>query len=183
MSQWTKKAIMDCFTRQIEVKPLDRIRVKDIVEECGITRNTFYYHFSDVFDLAKQTLILRLGEMSESSKQTDSWESFLLLIARQMATNKRTILHLFRTPQSGEINRFMADLLGMAMNRIFDDLAKGKKIPADQRRLIIDFYSDALTGTVSRWLTDNDGQEPEHLVPALSKLVLEGMKQAIEQNN
>ena len=178
MSQWTKKAIMDCFARQIEGKPLDRIRVKDIVEECGITRNTFYYHFSDVFDLAKQTLILRLGEMSKS--QVDSWESFLLLIARQMTGNKRTILHLFRSPKSGEINRFMADLLEMSMNRIFEDLAKDKKISAHEKRLIIDFYSDALTGTVSRWLTEGK-EEPEYLVPTLSKLVLGGMKQAIKE--
>lgn len=177
MSQWTKKAIMDCFARQIESKPLDRIRVKDIVEECGITRNTFYYHFSDVFDLAKQTLILRLGEMSEST--VDSWESFLVLIARQMATNKRSILHLFRSTQSGEVVRFMSDLLEMAMNRIFDDLAKEKEIEADQRRLIIEFYSDALTGVVSRWLTDGK-EEPEHLIPALSTLVLDGMKSAID---
>ncbi len=176
MSQLTKKAIMECFTRKIEQQPLDRIRVKDIVEECGITRNTFYYHFADVFDLAKQTLILRLGEMNQS----ETWDSFLLLIARQMATNKRTILHLFRSPKSGEINRFMTDLLEMVMNRIFDDLAAGKTVPVENRKLIIDFYSDALTGTVTRWLTGNAG-EPEHLVPALAEMVLSGMKQAIEK--
>ena len=180
MSQWTKKAIMDCFVQQIESKPLDRIRVKDLVEECGITRNTFYYHFSDVFDLAKQTLLFRLGEISEWGKEDDSWEQFLLLVARQMTTNRRSILHLFRTSQSGELVRFMTDLLGMAMNRIFDDLAKGKEIPPVHRRLIIDYYSDGLSGIMSRWLNGGWG-EPEEFVPVVSRLVLDGMKNAIDK--
>ena len=30
---------------------MDKITVKDIVEECGINRNTFYYYFADIYDL------------------------------------------------------------------------------------------------------------------------------------
>ncbi len=180
MSQWTKKAIMDCFARQIELKSLDRIRVKDIVEECGITRNTFYYHFNDVFDLAKQTLLLRLGQLGHYGGENETWEQFLLLVARQMTTNKRTILHLFRSPQSGEIVRFMNDLLGLAMSRIFEELAKGKQIPDNRRRMIIEFYSDALAGVMGRWFND-DGDDPEKVVPDLAKLVLDGMKNAIDK--
>ena len=57
MSQWTKKAIMECFSRQIEILPLDHITVKGITAECGVTRNTFYYHFEDIFALAKEVMI------------------------------------------------------------------------------------------------------------------------------
>ncbi len=33
------------------VKPMDKITVKDLVEICGVNRQTFYYHFDDVYDL------------------------------------------------------------------------------------------------------------------------------------
>ena len=43
MSQFTKRAIMETFIKLLGEHPLDKITVKDIVEECGVNRNTFYY--------------------------------------------------------------------------------------------------------------------------------------------
>ena len=84
MSQWTKKAIIECFNRQIEIMPLDRITVKGIVAECGVTRNTFYYHFEDIFALAKEVLRERLEQITLSAADTGDWETLLILLARQI---------------------------------------------------------------------------------------------------
>lgn len=45
MSQLTRKAIMKCTLELAEKKSLKKITIKDIADECGITRSTFYYHF------------------------------------------------------------------------------------------------------------------------------------------
>lgn len=44
-------AIKEAFMHLLNRKPLDKITVKEIVEECGINRNTFYYHYDDIYDL------------------------------------------------------------------------------------------------------------------------------------
>ena len=46
-----KAIISQAAVRLIQKGNRKRITVKDIVEECHITRQTFYYHFEDVFDL------------------------------------------------------------------------------------------------------------------------------------
>ena len=51
MAKFTKKAIMDCFLNMLKRKNIDRVTVTDICEECGINRNTFYYYFSDIYDV------------------------------------------------------------------------------------------------------------------------------------
>ena len=51
MASFTRKAIMDSCLRLLEERPVDKITVKDIVEDCGINRNTFYYHFHDKYHL------------------------------------------------------------------------------------------------------------------------------------
>ena len=53
MASFTRKAIMDSCLRLLEERPVDKITVKDIVEDCGINRNTFYYHFSDLPSLVE----------------------------------------------------------------------------------------------------------------------------------
>ena len=49
MSSFTKKAILESFLRLAEKKTIDKITVRDIVDDCGVNRNTFYYHFQDIY--------------------------------------------------------------------------------------------------------------------------------------
>ncbi|MDO5459131.1 MAG: TetR family transcriptional regulator, partial [Eubacteriales bacterium] len=51
MANGTKEALADALRQMMKVKPIDKITVKDIVEVCGVNRQTFYYHFDDVDDL------------------------------------------------------------------------------------------------------------------------------------
>lgn len=179
MSQWTKKAIMESFERMIEEKPLDRITVKEIVMDCGVTRNTFYYHFEDVFALAKEVLLERLEQASREYAPKGDWENFILLLVRQLGPKKRTIRHLFRTAKSNELNKVMQEIVLYAMNLLFDHLAEGKQIAPEERALIIDFYRHSLVGFTRDWLNSNQSEIPEVLVHRVSLLLQGGMKQAI----
>lgn len=181
MSQWTKKAIMECFSRQIETIPLDRITVKGIVADCGVTRNTFYYHFEDVFALAKEVLRERLEQISDPALSGSDWESYLLLLARQITQNRRTIRNLFHSTKSQEIKTFVEEILTEALGYLFDYLAAGRPIDEQQRKLIIDFHRHAITGFTAEWFEHHSDEDPSPLINRLSKLLQSSMKQAIEE--
>lgn len=51
MSQITKRAMVASLKNLLLKKPLNKITISDITEECGVNRMTFYYHFQDVFEL------------------------------------------------------------------------------------------------------------------------------------
>ena len=48
MSAYTKQAIKASFLKLLNERPLSQITVKSIVEDCGINRNSFYYHYQDL---------------------------------------------------------------------------------------------------------------------------------------
>ena len=48
MSQVTKRALAASLIKLLSQKPLDKVTVKDIIEDCGVNRQTFYYHFQDI---------------------------------------------------------------------------------------------------------------------------------------
>lgn len=56
MTHFTSKAIEESFIRLLNGRPLDKITIKDIVDDCGISRNTFYYHFQDITALLQHIL-------------------------------------------------------------------------------------------------------------------------------
>lgn len=46
-----KKAIANSLKELLKQQPLSKISVKHIAAHCDISRNTFYYHFKDKYDL------------------------------------------------------------------------------------------------------------------------------------
>lgn len=48
MPDFTERAIKASFMKLLNERPLNKITVKDIADDCGISRNSFYYHFEDV---------------------------------------------------------------------------------------------------------------------------------------
>ena len=51
MSDLTKKALGASLKKILLQKPLEKITITDLTNDCGVNRQTFYYHFHDIYDL------------------------------------------------------------------------------------------------------------------------------------
>ena len=51
VSKLTKRALAASLKKLLAQKPLSKITIADITEDCGMNRMTFYYHFQDIYDL------------------------------------------------------------------------------------------------------------------------------------
>lgn len=61
MSSFTRQAIMDSFLRLLEKKPFAKLTVRDIVEECGVNRTTFYYYYQDIYAIVEDLVASSLA--------------------------------------------------------------------------------------------------------------------------
>ena len=66
MTNLTKDAIKKSFMKLLNAKPVNKITVKEIVADCGINRNSFYYHFDDIPSLIEEIL----NEQADALVQT-----------------------------------------------------------------------------------------------------------------
>ena len=66
MPNFTQNAIKASFLKLLGQRPLNQITVKDIVEDCGVNRNSFYYHFDNTI-----IMIIKSQEKSHPSQRTD----------------------------------------------------------------------------------------------------------------
>lgn len=58
---FTKQAIMDAFLRLLAHRPFRKITVRNIVEECGVNRTTFYYYYQDIFAIVEDLVAATLA--------------------------------------------------------------------------------------------------------------------------
>ena len=51
MTNDTKYALEASLKKFLLKKPIDKITIRDLTDDCGISRMAFYYHFKDIYDL------------------------------------------------------------------------------------------------------------------------------------
>ena len=56
-SQLTKRALSAAMKELMAERPMEKIRIGDIVERCNMNRQSFYYHFKDKYDLVNWIFI------------------------------------------------------------------------------------------------------------------------------
>ena len=77
----TKRAIRASFLKLLNERPLNKITVKDIVEDCGINRNSFYYHYTDIPALAEEIVKDEAARIVQEYPTVDSLEQCLEFLA------------------------------------------------------------------------------------------------------
>ena len=89
MPSFTKKAIMESFLHLMEKKPLDKITVRDIVDDCGINRNTFYYYFQDIYAVLEEYCDLIIEKLPENGSIFDTVSALFRMVEDFTAQNPR----------------------------------------------------------------------------------------------
>ena len=96
MSQITKRAMEAALKKLLLEKPLTKITVSDITEECGMNRMTFYYHFKDIYDLVEWCCEEDARAALDGKKTHDTWQQGLLQIFYAVKENKPFIMNVYR---------------------------------------------------------------------------------------
>ena len=141
MASFTRKAIMDSCLRLLEERPVDKITVKDIVEDCGINRNTFYYHFEDLPSLINAIVMEDVEKTIQESFVINSlWECFENAINFALK-RRRMVMHIYNSSNRAiyEQQLFMIceHAVTKYVEKLVDDLGDLQVQENDKRIIII----------------------------------------------
>ena len=92
MASFTRKAIIASFLKLLNQRPLNQITIKDIVEDCGINRNSFYYHFEDLPDLVETVIQEEADRIIAEHAAVSSLEECLDIALDFALNNKKAVL-------------------------------------------------------------------------------------------
>ena len=88
MAQFTKYALENSLKKLLAQKPLNKITVSDITEDCGINRMTFYYHFKDIYDLVEWACLEDAKKALEGKNTAETWQQGFVQIFQAVRENK-----------------------------------------------------------------------------------------------
>ena len=95
MAGKTERQLADSLKKLLTRKTLDRITVRDITDDCGVNRQTFYYHFHDVYDLV-EWMFRQAAEMYMTEGPEDmNWQELTERIIRSFLEEKSFIMNTY----------------------------------------------------------------------------------------
>ena len=167
MPGFTRQIILHTLTELMNEKPLSKITVKDIVERCGVNRNTFYYHFRDIPDAVEAMVREELNDLVNAVQK-----------------NKKAMIHLYRSIQRD----VFADYLDHAAERVVEELinrAVGDfEMDQEDKHLVSRYYKCVFVGVILDWLRhdmDYDILSDMHKLEHIYEKSLENQYRALKE--
>ena len=186
MAKFTRQAIMYSLLKLLQEKSIDKITVKDICELCEINRNTFYYYYSDIYQVLEELLKF---ETEKSLKEDQKYESFyedFLKRYHLIIEYKKAVYNLYNSKNRDLILKYFQDITENFVEKYVYKEVKGKKLLPEDIKFIIDFYSSSMIGNIFRWMHKGMQEKQEQLIYKLSvsyQATIKALIAQFEENN
>ncbi len=179
MAKYTQKAIIESFMELLQKKSLDKITVKDIIEETEVNRNTFYYHFQDIYDLLESAFEEEAVKFrSEADPKNNFYEEYIRTV-NFLLDHSDAIIHIYNSKSRDVIKTYLESAASFFIGRFVEEAAEGSKLSENGKNYIIYFYTDAIIGITLRWIEGSMMDSKEVLIKTVSDSFNATVKQMV----
>ncbi len=179
MSQITKRALEQSLKNLLLKKPLTKITISDIADDCGINRMTFYYHFKDIYDLVEWSCIEDARKALEEKKTYDTWQQGLLNIFEAVLENKPFIMNVYRCVDREQVEKYLKPLTDNLIMGVIEEKSAGITVREEDKEFIARVYSYVFIGIMLDWIKDDMKADPKLIVDELAVLIKDSIGEAL----
>jgi len=144
--------IKTSFLRLLEERPLRDITVTDIVRDCGVNRNSFYYHFKDIPALLEEIITDYADRIIASQDPALSVADCLDTAARFAAAHRQVVLHINQSAHRDLFELCLMDICRRVVENYAAAAIGSLPIKAEDREILIRFYQCECFGQIMEWL-------------------------------
>ena len=181
MSQVTKRALEQSLKNLLLKKPLTKITINDIAEDCGINRMTFYYHFKDIYDLVEWACTEDARKALEEKKTYDTWQQGFLQIFEAVRENKPFIMNVYRCVHREQVEAYLKPLVDSLLMGVIREESVGMTVRDEDKSFIARIYSYIFIGVMLDWIKDDMKADPQEIVGRLAVLLKGSISDALSR--
>ena len=170
MSNFTKKAIQESFLKLLTERPLSKITVKDIVADCGVNRNTFYYYFEDMPKLIESIVEEDAAEIIQSYPTIEKFEDCLEAAITLALAKKRAVLHIYHSANREIYEMYLWKVCDHTVNAYVTSVLQGKSVRESDLAVVKEYLSGLAYGVFSRWLKNDMNDDIRGMLLRLTEI-------------
>lgn len=152
MANFTKQAIKASFMKLLNERPLNKISVRDIVEDCGINRNSFYYHFQDIPSLLGEIITEETEKLIHEYPSISSLDECFLAAFRFAQENRQAVLHIYHSVNRETFTQHTLKRCEYAVSAYIATAYPNDRLSERDKRIVIRFIKCQLFGMCIDWI-------------------------------
>ena len=164
-------------------KPLPKITINDITDDCGISRMTFYYHFKDIYDLVEWICVEDATQALKGKKTYDTWQEGFLNIFHAVLDNKPFIMNVYRSVSRERIEQYLYPLIHNLILGVVQEKSANMTASEPDKQFIATFYEYAFVGIMLEWIGNYMKEDPAIIVERTSRLMRGSIIRALNAFN
>ncbi|KAF1299120.1 TetR family transcriptional regulator [Enterococcus sp. JM4C] len=169
-SKQTKKVIGEALVAFCEEKSFKKISVQDLTKKVGLNRQTFYYHFSDKYDLLRWVYLEdSLCYLKSESLSLENWEEQALKMLKAMKEKGPFYHNTVREDPEILVNEF-SEITQKLFISLFNQMDEEKQLSEKDKYFYARFFSYGCSGVLINWILESYEESPLEIATQLFRL-------------
>lgn len=173
-SSITKGALCDALKSLCEQKPFDKISISDITGQCGLNRQSFYYHFQDKFELLSYIYYNELFVNITKGVNYDNWYVRLQGFLENIQADKKFYENTLKCNDK-IFEHYLFKSMHKLFKRFFYHAVYKTRNDIDKANFFADFYSHGFCGIIIDWATGGMTDTPYNVMLRMKELAFENV--------
>jgi probable dihydroxyacetone kinase regulator len=175
----TKKAIAGSLKKLILQHPLNKLTIRHITDDCGINRQTFYYHFRDIYDLVEWIYTYDAAQAIGENKTYDTWQEGYRQIFHYIEENRDFVTRTYHALSREFLERILYDRTYQLLLGVIREKARGHAVVEGDVSFIAHFYKYGFVGLILDWVDRGLREDPELIITQLNNLICGDIEKAL----
>jgi probable dihydroxyacetone kinase regulator len=169
----TKRMLADSLIKLMVAKPLNKISIREIVEDCGVNRQTFYYHFHDIFDLLEWMFTEEALGLFEAGGKSFSLSEGVLQLLQYIRENEALCLCTLQSLGHKHLRKFFYDGINTVILSVVNEYSSDLNVSEEHKVFIAHFYTVSFAGFIENWLQEGLKDDPDEII-RLCEITMQG---------
>ena len=171
MSELTKRALEQSLKNLLLQKPLNKITISDIADDCGINRMTFYYHFKDIYDLVEWSCQEDAAKALAGKKTYETWQQGFEQIFEAVLANKPFIMNVYHSVSREQVENYLYKVTYDLLEGVVEEQAQGMSVRQEDKAFIATLYKYMFVGLMLDWIKSDMKGDPALIVERLEQVI------------
>ena len=177
----TKQLIAKSLKQLLQTTPFNKITIQNIVDGCHINRQTFYYHFQDIYDALAWMFLEELNADLEEIQIPSGTGQRLLHLFEYILENRALCLNVLHSNAQDYLSRFMYDLVYRSVNHMLHEIGTGLMVKEEEYAFIANFYTAGLLNVLTQWLYGGLKEDPGKMVDRIMLLIDNAFEEVLKK--
>lgn len=170
MREDMKAQIADAFSRILEKEDIDKITVTRLIEECHVSRQTFYYHFHDIMDVLEWTFKRSTQVLVQKSLESEDRMAALKEFSSFVRMNRRKLKRLVESKRWFQIEGMMVDAVKVYLEKMAQSEMSDLRIGYEDMQVMLMFYACGMVGVLFQNIDEKQVDE-ERLLRQIERII------------